>query len=182
MKKVSCVSRTAAAAAAALLLLSGCETPVPIWQPPLGSGETSGAGSQTVTPGTAPVTDLSTSDVKQPAPVVQAQSPDPTTSFSTEFDAAAAAPVPMQPGFVITGQGIDDGSPAILITLDARNKDSSILSRRLVLRIPEAMATRVGIETPSGVEPVSKWLEEADRKSTRLNSSHSRRSRMPSSA
>ena len=110
MKKVSCVSRTAAAAAAALLLLSGCETPVPIWQPPLGSGETSGAGSQTVTPGTAPVTDLSTSDVKQPAPVVQAQSPDPTTSFSTEFDAAAAAPVPMQPGFVITGQGIDDGS------------------------------------------------------------------------
>lgn len=161
MKKVSCVSRTAAAAAAALLLLSGCETPVPIWQPPLGSGETSGAGSQTVTPGTAPVTDLSTSDVKQPAPVVQAQSPDPTTSFSTEFDAAAAAPVPMQPGFVITGQGIDDGSPAILITLDARNKDSSILSRRLVLRIPEAMATRVGIETPSGVEPVSKWLEEA---------------------
>ena len=75
MKKVSCVSRTAAAAAAALLLLSGCETPVPIWQPPLGSGETSGAGSQTVTPGTAPVTDLSTSDVKQPAPVVQAQSP-----------------------------------------------------------------------------------------------------------
>ena len=67
----------------------------------------------------------------------------------------------MQPGFVITGQGIDDGSPAILITLDARNKDSAILSRRLVLRIPEAMATRVGIETPSGVEPVSKWLEEA---------------------
>lgn len=161
MKKVSCVSRTAAAAAAALLLLSGCETPVPIWQPPLGGGETSGTGSQTVTPGTAPVTDLSTSDVKKPAPVAQTQSPAPTTSFSTEFDAAAAAPVPMQPGFVITGQGIDDGSPAILITLDARNKDSAILSRRLVLRIPEAMATRVGIETPSGVEPVSKWLEEA---------------------
>lgn len=134
---------------------------MPIWQPPLGSGETSGAGSQTVTPGTAPVTDLSTSDVKRRPRLVQAQSPDPTTSFSTEFDAAAAAPVPMQPGFVITGQGIDDGSPAILITLDARNKDSSILSRRLVLRIPEAMATRVGIETPSGVEPVSKWLEEA---------------------
>ncbi|MEI3143711.1 MAG: hypothetical protein V8S69_00120 [Dakarella massiliensis] len=46
MKKVSCVSRTAAAAAAALLLLSGCETPVPIWQPPLGGGETSGTGSR----------------------------------------------------------------------------------------------------------------------------------------
>ena len=73
MKKVSCVSRTAAAAAAALLLLSGCETPVPIWQPPLGGGETSGTGSQTVTPGTAPVTDLSTSDVKKPAPVAQTQ-------------------------------------------------------------------------------------------------------------
>ena len=81
MKKVSCVSRTAAAAAAALLLLSGCETPVPIWQPPLGGGETSGTGSQTVTPGTAPVTDLSTSDVKKPARLLRLSHPLPRRPF-----------------------------------------------------------------------------------------------------
>ena len=64
--------------------------------------------------------------------------------------------------------------------VEARPKSGYYVKARLGARLPEpAMARSLGDATPL---EVSDFIFEIDRKSTRLNSSHIQKSRMPSSA
>ena len=60
--------------------------------------------------------------------------------------------------------------------------DSSNYIWRFFCRITDPFVAAVALVTPKAAAPVVIWLFGVDRKSTRLNSSHSAKSRMPSSA
>ena len=161
MKCQTTLSRLVTSASIALLILSGCSTPVEIWQPPSGNqpGEPSSPANNA---GAAPITDLST----RPKPLEESNSQIPeisqpsssgNSSFTTRFEATESSL--MQPGFLISGQGVGGDSPSVLITVDAKDAGKTLFQRRISLRIPEPLITRVRIETSSGSRTIQSWMD-----------------------
>lgn len=151
--------------------LSACSS-VPIWEPPGDSAADLGGGVPIIEKSTG----ASSRAAARPKPSVQepeAQSvplgieqppreevPETSageTSFEKELKAVQGQSQAMQPGFVVTGVQ-SEGEDGVEITLQARNQGESALTKKMVIRVPASLMSRIGIETPDGVRSLTQWF------------------------
>lgn len=167
-----------ALAAFSAAALSACSS-VPIWEPPGDSAAASGGGAPIIEKSTG----ASSRAAAQPGPSVQApeaqsvplgidqpsreEAPDASsdeTSFEKELKAVQGQSQAMQPGFVVTGAQ-SEGEDGVEITLQARNQGESALVKKMVIRVPATLMSRIGIETPDGVRSLTQWFTSGARTS-----------------
>lgn len=158
MNKACARTTKALLALASCAALCSCST-VEIWEPPAGSAR-SQQPAAAARPAVIPAV-VQPEPVPEPAPAAQAV-PVPDfaagiSDFAAELKKLEDEAGLMAPGFVISGTK-GSGDDSVTVSLEAKNAKTGSLDKKLELDVPVALLSRIGIETPSGVQTLAMWF------------------------